>query len=258
MTADDVAYFAHPGLNKSSIDLLLDCPARYKAMLDGAEEEKDTAALRFGSLCHTLTLQPETFADQYAMTHLDLRTKDGKLWRESLPEGVQPISVADYEKAQMMADAVRDHPQARVLFAGENYTAEKAIFWEWNGVECKAKPDIVTEVQGRRFIVDLKTTESVEPDAIAKSIAKWGYHRQAAWYLLGMESIGKPCAGFLFAFVEKAYPHLVTMCQLDAAALERGLQECARAVEILKECRASGKWPCYTREIIEISLPRWA
>lgn len=258
MTADDIAYFASPALNKSSIDLLLDCPARYKARLDGAEEEKDSAALRFGTLCHTLILQPETFGAQYAISELDARTKAGKEWRESLPEGVQPVSAADYEKAQLMAEAVRDHPQARMLFGGENYTAEKAIFWTFNGVDCKAKPDIVAEVHGRRYIGDLKTTESVEPEAIAKSIAKWGYHRQAAWYLHGMEAVGKPCDAFIFIFVEKSWPHLVTMCQLDEAAITRGFEECARAVDILKECRASGKWPCYTRDIIEISLPRWA
>ena len=258
MTESDRVYFANKALSKSAIDLLLECPALYKAWLDGEEEEKDSEALKFGSLCHLLTLQPNEFGEQYAMTDLSLATKEGKAWKAALPDGVTVIKTADYDKAQLMAEAVREHPQARMLFNAESYTAEEAIYWTLDGVECKAKPDIVAEVHGRRFVADLKTTESVNPDAIQKSIAKWGYHRQAAWYLSGMEAVGKPCEAFIFIFVEKAFPHLVTMCQLDEAALAQGMSECLRAVETLKECQATNTWPCYTREIITIGMPKWA
>ena len=256
MTDSDILYFANKALYKSAIDKLLECPALYKAWLEGEEEEKTSAALAFGSLSHLLTLQPQEFGSQYAVTELNLATKEGKAWKAALPEGVQIVKNDDYEKAQMMADAVRDHPQAKMLF--QNYIAEEPIYWTFDGIPCKAKPDIVTEVFGRRYIADLKTTESVNPEAIRKSIAKWGYHRQAAWYLSGMEAVGKPCDAFIFIFVEKTYPYLVTMCQLDEDALAKGMEECLRAVSTLKECQASGTWPCYTREIITLGLPKWA
>lgn len=256
MTSTDRAYFASTALSKSGIDRLLECPALYKAWLDGVSEEKESAALAFGSLAHLLTLQPQEFGSQYAVTDLNLATKEGKAWKAALPDGVQAVKNDDYEKAQMMAEAVRDHPQAKMLF--QNYTAEQPVYWTFDGVPCKAKPDLVAEVFGRRYIADLKTTESVNPEAIRKSIAKWGYHRQAAWYLSGMEAAGKPCDAFIFIFVEKTYPYLVTMCQLDDDALAKGMEECLRAVSILKECRTSGTWPCYTREIITLGLPKWA
>ena len=256
MTESDTLYFANKSLSKSAIDKLLECPALYKAWLEGEDEEKTSAALAFGSLSHLLTLQPQEFCNQYAVTDLNLTTKEGKAWKASLPEGVQVVKHDDYEKAQMMADAVRDHPQAKMLF--QNYIAEEPIYWTFDGVPCKAKPDIVAEVFGRRYIADLKTTESVNPEAIRKSIAKWGYHRQAAWYLSGMEAVGRPCDAFIFIFVEKTYPYLVTMCQLDEEALAKGMEECLRAVSTLKECQASGTWPCYTREIITLGLPKWA
>ena len=256
MTDSDIKYFANKSLSKSAIDKLLECPALYKAWLEGEDEEKTSAALAFGSLSHLLTLQPQEFDSQYAVTDLNLATKEGKAWKAALPEGIQIVKNDDYEKAQMMADAVRDHPQAKMLF--QNYIAEESIYWTFDGVPCKAKPDIVAEVFGRRYIADLKTTESVNPEAIRKSIAKWGYHRQAAWYLSGMEAVGRPCDAFIFIFVEKTYPYLVTMCQLDEDALAKGMEECLRAVSTLKECQASGTWPCYTREIITLGLPKWA
>lgn len=256
MTASDIAYFSNRALSKSAIDLLLECPAMYKAWLDGDDEEKDSTALRFGSLTHLLTLQPEQFDSQYAIQELSLATKEGKAWKASLPDNVELVKAGDYEKAQLMAEAVRDHPQAKMLF--QNYVAEEAIYWTLDGVPCKAKPDMVCELNGRRYIADLKTTDSANPESIRKSIAKWGYHRQAAWYLSGMEAIGKPCDEFIFIFVDKKSPYLVTMCTLDEEALAQGMQECLRAVETLKECQASNVWPCYTREIITLGLPKWA
>ena len=256
MTDSDIRYFSNKALSKSAIDKLLECPALYKAWLEGEDEEKTSAALAFGSLSHLLTLQPQEFDSQYAVTDLNLATKEGKAWKAALPDGIQIVKNDDYEKAQMMADAVRDHPQAKMLF--QNYIAEEPIYWTFDGVPCKAKPDIVSELYGRRFIADLKTTESVNPEAIRKSIAKWGYHRQAAWYLAGMEAVGKPCDAFIFIFVEKTYPYLVTMCQLDEDALAKGMDECLKAISTLKECQASGTWPCYTREIITLGLPTWA
>lgn len=256
MTESDIKYFSNKALSKSAIDKLLECPALYKAWLEGEDEEKTSAALAFGSLSHLLTLQPQEFDSQYAVTDLNLATKEGKAWKAALPDSIQIVKNDDYEKAQMMADAVRDHPQAKMLF--QNYIAEEPIYWTFDGVPCKAKPDIVAEVYGRRFIADLKTTESVNPEAIRKSIARWGYHRQAAWYLSGMEAVGRPCDAFIFIFVEKTYPYLVTMCQLDEDALAKGMEECLRAVSTLKECQASGTWPCYTREIITLGLPKWA
>ena len=250
-------YFANKSLSKSAIDLLLECPALYKAWLEDVEEQKVTSAMSFGSMFHMLCLEPEKFNSEYAVSDLSMATKEGKTWKSSLPEGVTVVKSADHETALYMADAVRDHPQAKFLFG--NHESEKPVFWtRRDGIACKCKPDIISDVKGHLFLADLKTTESANPDAIQRSIAKYHYHRQAAWYLAGMEAIGRPCAAFVFIFVEKAYPHLVTMCQLDEAAIAQGMEECERAVSILKECRRNNIYPCYTREILTLSLPKWA
>lgn len=256
MTPSDAAYFASKALSKSAIDLLLECPALYKAWLDDTAEEPTSDALGFGSLVHMLTLQPEAFARHYAVTDLNLSTRAGKEWKASLAPDVTICKMADNEKALLMAEAVREHPQAQCLF--REYAAERPVFWERDGIPCKAKPDMISIVFGNRYCADLKTTESANPEAIRRSIVKYGYHRQAAWYLAGLEATGQPCKAFIFIFVEKTYPHLVTMCQLDDAALRKGREECGRALGILRECRETGVYPCYTRDILTLSLPSWA
>lgn len=259
MTRSDIEYFASPALSKSRIDLLLECPARYKADIDGDVEEKDSAALSFGTLTHLLTLNPEDFGTQYAVTDLSLATKEGKAFKaDAESRGLEIIKGKDLEKAMFMADAVRSHWQCSILF-DHKISAEEAIFWNYDGVECKAKPDIIAELpDGRRIIGDLKTTESANPKHCESSIMKWGYYRQAAWYLSGMEAIGKPCDAFVFMFVEKARPHLVTCFDVSEKALKKGMRECNEAIARLKECRESNLWPCYTKDILTFELPSWA
>lgn len=252
----DRQYFKSPALSKSRIDLLLECPALYKADLDGTAEPEETDALRFGSMAHTLTLEPAVFAEEYAVTDLNLTTKEGKAWKAALPEGVEVVKMDNYDKAQIMAEAVRSHPQAKMLF--QKCEAEKPVYWQEDGLPCKCKPDLISEVYGHRFLGDLKTTDSANPDSIRKSIEKYAYYRQAAWYLRGMEAVGKPCDAFIFIFIEKKFPHLVTMCQLSDEWLERGWDECCKAMNILRDCQRTGLYPCYTREILTLDMPKWA
>lgn len=251
------AYYRSRALSKSAIDLLLECPALFKAWLDSDEEEKETDALIFGRMFHKLLLEPETFEREYAVTNLNLSTKAGRAWKKDVPAGATIIKEDTYESALLMAQAIRDHPQAKYLF--NDCETEKSIYWTRpDGIECKARPDIVANVGGLRIVADPKSTDSVNPDAIMRTVAKYHYHRQASWYLDGLEATGTPCDAFVFIFVEKTPPYLVTMCELDEEALAKGNEDCERAVEKLKECRETRIYPCYTREILKISLPHWA
>ena len=207
-------------------------------------------------MAHTLLLEPQKFTKLYAVTDLNLSTKAGREWKADLPDGVTIIKEQDYEHALLMAEAVKNHPQAKHLF--KKFTAEKPVYWERDGIKRKAKPDLVSTIKGLRFCVDFKSTESANPEAIRRSIAKYGYHRQAAWYLEGMEATEQACEEFLFIFVKKTPPYIVTMCKLDEAAIAKGREECARGVEKLKECQETGLYPCYTRGILTLSLPSWA
>lgn len=40
MNKADAAYFSNKALSKSAIDLLLECPALYKAWLEGVDDEQ--------------------------------------------------------------------------------------------------------------------------------------------------------------------------------------------------------------------------
>lgn len=244
-------YYSIKKLSNSGISLILDCPARYKNWLDELDE-KDTKALAFGRMFHMAILEPEKFQETYIYTDLNLTTKEGKAFKASLSENQIPIKSDEYEQMLHMQEAVFNHPQAKHFF--KSFEAEKEIYYNYNGLDLKAKLDLISVVKGKKYVVDVKTTTSVKLYDLQKTIEKYGYYRQAWKYQNALIQTGEQVDGFFFIFIEKKSPYLITCVQLDTEAIEQGKQECIQAMETLKECEANGIYPCYTKKIETISI----
>ena len=256
-------YRAMPGLNKSSIEKILDCPLAYALSLD--QKEEPTPAMQFGTLVHSMILEPESFSDHYhVMTH-PATTKAGKAEKaEFEKQGIACISRADFDKAAAMDSSVHAHPAAGWLL-GLQGKSEVSMFWEMQTEDgrvrqCKARADRIAQVGGGEVIIDLKThSGAVSPAELEKTVARFGYHRQAAWYADGYERIAqRPCHGFYFIFVSTAAPYRVVAGKMNDEAQAIGWGDCLKAERILHECEKSGKWPGYADSLIEFDLPAWA
>jgi len=170
-------------------------------------------------------------------------------------EGKVPLRPADFTAAGAMAAAVNTHPlAAKLLRAGK---PEQALIWPdpATGVMCRAKADWLRP----NGVVDLKTTESAAAEALSKAVHNYGYYLQAAFYLRGFRALHPGVVPF-FAFiaVEKAAPYLVHVHQLTERAMAYGDRKVSEALEIYRDCTASGIWPGYpTDEITEIDLPAY-
>lgn len=170
-------------------------------------------------------------------------------------EGKVPMRPSDFEAATAMAVAVRKHPIAAKLFSrGE---PERALIWQdpATGVMCRSKVDWLRP----DGMVDLKTTPSAAPDALSKSVHNFSYYLQAAFYLRGHRAHYAGADPFFgFVAVEVDAPHLVRACQLSDRALAYGDRKVSEALEIFRDCTASGVWPGYPLdEITEIDLPAY-
>lgn len=250
-------YFMNKALSKSAIDKMLQCPAMYRAWELDEDEPLDTTALTFGKVFHTLVLEPEEFDKRYHVTDYALTTKDGKAAKaHALANDLEIIKSNDHEMALCMAEAARMDVQASVLL--QDFDAESSIYWTEGDIECKCKPDIIARVGDLTFCGDLKSCESANPIDIVKSMGKYNYHRQAAWYLRGLKASGIDCRAFIFIFVSKKAPHLVTCATLDEDAMQKGLADCLSAVQSLQDCRNKASWPCFTDNVLTLSLPKWS
>src|SRR5690606_32209920 len=131
---------------------------------------------------------------------------------------------------------------------------------EATGVMCRAMVDhLPHDTSGLHILADLKTTTDASPRALSKTVAQYGYHQQAAWYLDGYRAMWEGSdPAMLFVFVEKAAPYLVSVVELDRHALAVGAELNRRALHIYAECRATGVWPGHSPEIELVALPAWA
>lgn len=174
--------------------------------------------------------------------------------------GKVPLLRCEYELTKSAADAVRAHPVAGPLFAG-NGSTEQTLVWRdpGTGVWCRSMVD--KQIPGsRHIVVDLKTTKCAEPGAVSKAVASYGYHQQGAFYCAGVQALGLAGAvdpAFVLVFVENTRPHLVTVAQLDPHALMWGDRLNRVALRTYRQCTETGVWPGYTDTTISVGLPYW-
>lgn len=247
-----------PSLSASGAKTLLDAaPARY--WHERHNPRPSTPAQTVGTAAHLLVLEGKTVDDVCAVIPAgnDARTRKGKEKKAELEAtGLPLIKEEDVKTTRDMADALTHHVTARRLL--EDGRAELAGFWrdEEHGIWCRMRPDYLP----RRLSVvsDYKTCEDASPEALPKTVARYRYDLQAAWYLDGMRALSRAADTFVFIFQEKLAPHLVTCATLDAEALGRGHRTKARARRTFAACRATGAWPGYPDQLHVVGLPTWA
>lgn len=258
-------YHADPveggSLSSTGARRLLDMPpARWK--WEQEHPPAPTAAMILGTAVHSLVLGgPKVIA-------VDAPTWQGKAAKEARAAAQAAGQVAllrdEYDRAHRMADAVQSHKLASRIFSPARGVAEQTLVWrdEEFGIWRRAMVDHMPhpDTAGTHILADLKTTEDAAPTtkAVGKSSAKFGYHQQAAWYLDGYEALRGHHPAFVFVFVEKHRPHLVSVVELDQPALIVGRELNRRAMEIWRDCREAGVWPGHSPEIELVGLPAWA
>lgn len=255
-------------ISNSGISLLVSkTPAHYFAryLAPDREPNQPTPAMELGTLSHTAILEPHLSADWLPMPKFDGRTNAGKAALAEFLEtnaGRKCVPAGDYETVSRMRDAVHNHPGAAYLLNadGRRIVEGTAHFTEpESGAACKVRPDLLTLPESDLWNVDLKTTEDASPAEFNRSVAKFGYHRQAPFYLDGVAyATGERPRQFAFIAVEKRPPYGVAVYYLSEATLEYGREEYLRQLRVYAECRRLNQWPGYPVGLQELTLPKWA
>lgn len=264
LPVDNAAYHAHPAVSKSHLDEINRSPLHYWARFLDPNRivPPPTPAMVIGTALHTHVLEMTEWDKQFVIAPdgIDRRTKAGKEeWAafEAEANGKTVLKREDGELIAAMGRAIYGHPAAAMLLAMSG-KAETSHFWtdEKTGLECKCRPDWLFD--DCSVIVDLKTTEDASPMGFRKSIGQYAYHKQAAWYLHGLEQATGVCpTQFVFIAVEKKPPYAVGVYAADAEMIKAGWEVAERNLERIAECRVAGRWPGYSEEIEPISLPPW-
>jgi exodeoxyribonuclease VIII len=226
---------------------------------DRPAPSEPTPALKNGALVHCCVFEPDQVALRYVVkpAGLDLRTKEGKAWREA-----QTLEIVDAEAMALAAGqarAMRSLPEVAALLS--DGVGEASAFWidEKTGELCKCRPDWTSPVGDGVILVDGKTTIDASLAGFSRAIWNFDYHLQAAWYSDGYEAAtGKHVHGFVFAAAESSWPHVAAAYMLDDQVLDRARAENRRLLDLYAECRRTNHWPGYQTGIQPITLPSWA
>lgn len=222
-----------------------------------------TPAMRIGTLIHCLALEPEHFYDRYTIkpSGMDRRTKEGKeAYSELVASGKEIIEPDEYKLAFDCVHALKEHDQIsellRVSIGNRAALIEERVDFEFNGVPMRSKQDMI--IPYMKVIIDVKTTQAANPIDFAKSVANYGYARQAALYQHAAEQRFGSKFRFLFAVVSKQAPHEVACYELDDDAQQQGLEEATQLTNEYKYRLESNDWlPSWSKGVVVISLPKW-
>jgi hypothetical protein len=118
------------------------------------------------------------------------------------------------------------HRMLNVLRSDARFTSrlvkaqvEQPVFWKdpKTGLFCKAQLDLLIEAD--RLIVDTKTTGAKSEEEFRMDCLRFGYDRQAAFYVDGCRASGRPVDRFLIMGIQKQKPHAIFIveesCQSD-------------------------------------------
>lgn len=254
-------YRQQDGISRTELWRLRESPEKFRYFQE--HPEPATPALLFGAAVHKLLLEPETFDEEFAVSpECDRRTKDGKEAYNAFlaaSDGKNIISLADYEKAQEMANKALETPFVKKLLNGEH---EKPFFWvdDLTGEGCKIRVDCITTIGGKTVIVDYKTTADASTDGFMRHALNFGYDFQAGMYCEGVEKVTGQKPLFVFIAQEKTAPYAVNILQADDLMVKHGYDIFRELIGTYHACKESGVWWGYLgayNVINNLSLPAW-
>lgn len=254
MTADE--YRAHPATRSTTLKLARESMAKFKAEKDGLIPKTENAVFDLGKACHSAILEQD-FKNYVCGPDVSKATKE---WKEfvSSHKGLICLQPHNYLVVKGMYEAFFNHPLApKITNKG---MAECSFFANIRGHEYKARPDYLVEDGSGLYIVDYKTCESAEFEAIQRAIGNYGYDISMAHYSRVVEAVvdEKKVNERYWIFQEKEFPHEIAVKRMDDECRKRAFRIVDKLYLKVENCMKSGVWPsAYAPEIEDIDLNRW-
>lgn len=242
-------YVAIPAVNSSALKYADRSMAKVKAAMDGLIG-KETPSTRFGSLVHTLVLEPDEFDKRYIMDpgpgpdFLTAKGKEATNHRNTTAyedwckeHGLIVLTEDEKANADACASSVRNHERAMELMAGDEVQREVTIVWRDRGdVLCKARIDILGD-----NMADLKTTANVHE--FERAIGNWDYDFQACFYRRGIRILTGEEKEFAVIAAESEAPFEVRAAPFSTLDIDAQEDRIDRGLQEVRRCQLSDTWP---------------
>jgi hypothetical protein len=181
-------YHSRPELSSSQLALFLSNPIVFyhTCVLGDWPKDEPTPAMQFGTLVHTMIELggPDRLDIVRRPEGLDLRTKEGKAWRESVA-GREIVTDADWQRLERVWTHLQACSQVR-KFLGNGHV-ERELFWRHSrsGIDCRAKVDQLSD----GVLIDWKTTSAASEEEFINQAVNMHYDIRLAFYRDGIETV---------------------------------------------------------------------
>jgi hypothetical protein len=239
------------------------CPAKFKHWRDTGGG-KPTEAMKRGTAAHARLLGAGQ--ELAVIEHEDWRPKPAqKAVADAEDAGLLPIKRSAYDHLTGMVDAIRSDPLASLLFQPDTGFAERGAIGRdpATGVMLRALIDwlpFMASDTGRLVVPDYKTCKAADTEAITKSMHRFWYPQQAAFYEDVLRLAGYAAdVTVVFVFQETEPPYLVHVVAPDPEAMRIARHRNREAIDTYARCTETGIWPGYgdTDKATTIPLPVW-
>lgn len=200
-----------------------------QSQLHAIEHKQESSPnLKFGTASHALLVEgQEVFDKEVKVITGSPYTKAYKEEKAEYEEqGFIVLKESEAEIIHAMKDSMVYEGNAYLNAKGK--IAEASIYWYEDDVLCKCRPDLICpplnepNSDDKIVIVDYKTTVSCEPFAFNKSVKKYGYDMQAAWYRRGLLMAGYDVEDFMFIAQEKVHPYASKVFRITKEQIDFG------------------------------------
>lgn len=248
-------YFSLPGLSITRLKTIAKSPLHYKYELT---HPRRTQPMTLGTAAHCAVLEPKLFDSRYAVWARMSESgnqcpRRGQYWDTFLDEnlGKMILNVEEYEFSRAIGKAVRGNATAmKYLEHGEPEVTMQ------HG-DRRGRADWLTKIDGKPFVVGLKTARDVRHFIFGSSAAKLGYALQWAWYFDLYKSITGTAPEMIEIVVENKPPHAVVVYIISEDIILQGRDEYEKLLEVLAHCEATGEWPGPAECEQVLTLPSW-
>lgn len=247
------------------------------------ENERETKKhLDFGTLAHTLFLEPEQFHNEFAVIPADAPKPPTDVMRNAKNPSEDSIARVQWwdafaaehgakvtitaeqlAGAQRIADNLRKLSSFNVM--QNNYgMAEASIFFidPTYGLKLRVRPDYhiaPCSALPNGLILDVKTTRDARPFKFSKDSGEYGYSLSASMYREGFQQYygteSKP--DFIFLVAENVAPFNVKQYRAADLFLSVGDNQYRKAKELLAESLLINEWDGYSTEMEDLYLPSY-
>ncbi|TWT57218.1 hypothetical protein KOR42_05760 [Thalassoglobus neptunius] len=249
------SYESRVGLRPSTIK------KRQRSAMDAKDaydnRRPPTSAMEFGTLCHCLLLEGETFDDRYAIYDGVKKGKKYEAFRDEHP-GKTLVKTKDAKNATTLAMETVKKPFVNKLLS--ECIPEVTLLAVEGGVQCKTRIDAVSTVDGKGVLLDAKFTNDVSSRKFGMSSCGFGYHIDMGCRKKWFErATGKKIEEvYLIAAQTTGVPDVVCY-RMDETLLDHGFDLACELIEQIKEDIAKDLFPGVDggNESLDIEWPVW-